>query len=104
MTEQQDQQWQPGGRTSWKAAEITGVVCALLGGVFAALSAFDAVTATFLWFAVVLAVIGMVLSGAAIFLAPRSTTTFVVYTGWGLILGAGVLFWVVSALIDLAGL
>ncbi len=91
-------------KTSWKAAEIAGVIAALLGGVFAALSAFDALTVTFLWIAIILAVLGMVFSGAATFLAPRTVTTFALYTGWGLIIGAGVLFWVVSNLINAAGL
>ncbi len=91
-------------RTSWRAAEITGVIAALLGGLFAAFSAFDALTVPFLWTAIVLAVLGMVFSGAAMFLAPRNATTFALYTGWGLIIGAGVLFWVVSELINAAGL
>lgn len=74
-------------RSSWKTAEITGVVSALLGGLFAAFSAFDALTAAFLWIALILAILGMIFSGAAMFLAPRDAKTFVFYTGWGLIIG-----------------
>jgi len=92
-------------KMSWKAAEITGIVLAVLGGVFAALSAFDSVTVLFLWIAIVLAVLGMVFSGAAMFLLPRgNAVAFTFYVGWGLIIGTVVLFLVVSGLINAAGL
>ncbi|OJX64973.1 MAG: hypothetical protein BGO95_01325 [Micrococcales bacterium 73-13] len=90
---------------SWKAAEIIGVILAVAGGLFAAFSAYDSVTVPFLWTAVVLSVLGMIFSGAATFLAPRGDfRAFAFYTGWGLIIGAGVLFWVISSLINAAGL
>ncbi|MBO9577324.1 MAG: hypothetical protein J7480_00965 [Microbacteriaceae bacterium] len=92
-------------RTNWKTAEIAGVVLAVLGGVAGALAAIDSLAVPLLWTAIVLALLGAVFSGAATFLAPRGDVkAFTLYTGWGLVIGVGVLFWVVSELINAAGL
>jgi len=90
---------------NWRTAEIIGIVLAVLGGLFAAFSAIDALTVPFLWIAILLAVLGMVFSGAAMFLIPRKdAVSYTFFVGWGLIIGTGVLFWVIAGLINAAGL